>query len=187
MVIPYGADDRIVVLFVSAPPETLGKLEPEQRAVEGAEGWRLNAAAADSAWIAEVREAFRRSIFFPTENLLSINVECYYPRPKSHYDRKGRYRLDAPLEVDGGACLAAVARAVFEALDGVVWKSRDQLVRFVVLKAYTDPDSQPSTLISVEKRPTPERTERRRRKRSTEAGRCERPLKKGGADDHGEG
>jgi len=154
--------DRIVLMHVSAPPETIGRPTADhRRTVDGATLLRFNASADDMAWIAEIREAFHRCIFFPTEDLLIVNVECSYPRPKNHYDRKGRMRLDAPLEMEGGPCITAVFRAVVEACDGVVWKSRDQILRFSVRKQYVNELKEPKTLISVEKRQERPRTGRR--------------------------
>ena len=73
---------------------------------------------------------------------LSVTLEFYFPRPKSHY-RTGRnahlLRDAAPDYPTGKPDIDKLARAILDALTGIWWDDDSRVVSLEAVKIYVDP------------------------------------------------
>lgn len=79
-----------------------------------------------------------------------LQLVLHFPRPKSHYGRGSQaavLRADAPAYVATRPDAGKVARAIEDALTGIVWRDDSQVADLRVVKMYGDP---PQALVSVE-------------------------------------
>jgi Holliday junction resolvase RusA-like endonuclease len=78
---------------------------------------------------------------------IALTLTFYYPRPQSHFTRKG-LRPDAPSVKDNGTDLSNLIKAVEDALTGIVWHDDRQICWEFARKVYTLVE--PRTEIKVE-------------------------------------
>lgn len=81
-----------------------------------------------------------------------VRMELYlhFPRPKSHYGRGSQaavLRVDAPAYVATRPDAGKVARAIEDALTGIVWRDDSQVADLRVVKLYGDP---PRAVVRIE-------------------------------------
>lgn len=77
---------------------------------------------------------------------VGIVLDLYFQRPKAHYRRSGELREDAPEYVTTRPDGDKVARAVADALTGVVYRDDSQVAEWVIGKRYGDP---PRAMVTV--------------------------------------
>ena len=92
------------------------------------------------AWRAVVQDA-ARAVFPPEVPLLSghveLRLEFQVMRPKGHYGARG-LRASAPVHPTTKPDLLKMARAVEDALTGVLWRDDAQIVTEILTKRYAD-------------------------------------------------
>jgi crossover junction endodeoxyribonuclease RusA len=78
-----------------------------------------------------------------------VGVSCllYFQRPKSHYRANGKLRDDAPEYVTTRPDADKVARAIADAMTGVVYRDDSLIGEWSIVKTYGDP---PRVIVSVE-------------------------------------
>lgn len=69
---------------------------------------------------------------------IQLTLEFYRPRPKGHFGKNG-VKKTAPLFPTTRPDLLKMARAVEDALTGVVWRDDSQIVLETLVKYYDDP------------------------------------------------
>ena len=81
---------------------------------------------------------------------VSVEVDCYFPRPPSHLTKAGTVRASAPswpprADVDN------LAKGILDAItdSGVFWADDDQVVDLQIRKAYSRPGAGGRTIITV--------------------------------------
>lgn len=142
---------------VSGLPAPSGsrRIVPIRRA-DGSQTYRLVADRRVSDWIAAVRAEAARAMAGqpPWDGPIRVDLEFRFPRPLAHYrgGRRGtdRLRPDAPKLVVKRPDLDKLARAVLDALTGVVWLDDAQVARLSAWKYY---DEAPNVFICVQRRP----------------------------------
>lgn len=105
-----------------------------------------------STWRASVRlfavQAMKaESGFKPYEGPVSILCEFLLARPKSHSNSKGVLKPNAPIYPCKDPDLTKLVRGVEDALNGLVWKDDNQVVRQSNVKRYTD--GTPGVMLTV--------------------------------------
>ena len=73
-----------------------------------------------------------------------INLNFYFPRPKSHSNALGVIKASAPEYKQSKPDLDKLIRAVGDALTGIVVKDDSQFVQIEAAKFYTGQDRQPA-------------------------------------------
>lgn len=100
---------------------------------------------------ADVREEVRRrmAVDGPLPGPMSIRIEFLFPRPKAHYNARGGLTPRAPAHPAKRPDVDKLARAVLDALTGLVWADDAQVVRLLAVKAYST-KGEPTTTIVIE-------------------------------------
>lgn len=107
-----------------------------------------------AAYRADIREEVGRKMPWVgpvADRPFIVRVEFHMPRPKGHYGAKG-LRATAPRWPTKRPDVDKLARAVLDALTGLVWADDSQVVRLMATKVWaTFADGQsPSTSIIIE-------------------------------------
>lgn len=70
---------------------------------------------------------------------VSVSLLIHLQRPKAHYRRDGDLKPDAPMHVTTRPDADKIARAVADALTGVVYRDDSQIAHWDIEKFYGDP------------------------------------------------
>lgn len=70
---------------------------------------------------------------------LIASFRFYVPRPKSHYNSKGELKANAPAFVTKKPDVLKLARAVEDAMTGIVYRDDSQIVQEHLFKSYGEP------------------------------------------------
>jgi crossover junction endodeoxyribonuclease RusA len=81
-------------------------------------------------------DAWERPLF---DGALLATFRFYVPRPKSHYNSKGELKANAPAFVTKKPDVLKLARAVEDALTGIVYRDDSQIVIENISKHYGEP------------------------------------------------
>ncbi len=105
-------------------------------------------------WTASVTLAAQRSYGrSPTDGGVRVVIDCFFRRPKAHY-RTGRkahlLREDAPSVHVQTPDVDKLARAILDALTGVIYHDDSQVSALMVTKAWSDVDEALITITSYE-------------------------------------
>jgi crossover junction endodeoxyribonuclease RusA len=73
----------------------------------------------------------------PFEGAVDVEMVFFFPRPKSHFTKKG-LRPDAPTHHIARPDVSKLVRSVEDALNGVVFKDDSAIARLVTVKLYTE-------------------------------------------------
>ena len=88
------------------------------------------------------------------EHCFRVRTLIVLPRPKSHF-RTGKYshllRDDAPVWVSkrGAGDVDNYAKAIYDSLEGVIWKNDSQIVQDEVAKRYARHNEKPQAVVVV--------------------------------------
>ena len=80
------------------------------------------------------------SNFNPSENEIHIKIDVEYAPPKSYSKKKRQMLIDGQVGYTHKPDCDNIAKAVLDALNGVVWKDDKQVVGLLVFKAYGKED-----------------------------------------------
>lgn len=69
---------------------------------------------------------------------ISVKFHFYLPRPKGHFGTKG-LRPSAPKHITTKPDVLKLARAVEDALTGIIWRDDSQIVDELLYKSYGEP------------------------------------------------
>lgn len=72
------------------------------------------------------------------DGALAVSFAVYLPRPKSHFGKRG-LRPSAPAFPTVKPDVLKLARAIEDALTGIVWRDDAQIVKEVLSKEYGEP------------------------------------------------
>ncbi len=115
-----------------------------------------------SAVTAEIRVTHGdASDWYMLADPISMRLSFRMPRPASHFlPANGKrsapvLRLDAPHWTPSGADIDKLARAVLDALTGVVYADDSQVVSVVAAKRYATPGEGPGLRLELRRAPTP--------------------------------
>lgn len=140
-----------LVFFVEGRPQTAGSKTAVP--ITNGQGERVATRVVESgdrkakaAWREDVREAARRAIAevggdWPTSDALSVRFEFSRRRPKGHYGsgrNAGVVKDSAPRHPTTRPDLLKVARAVEDALSGIVWHDDSVIVEETLGKGWGD-------------------------------------------------
>lgn len=73
------------------------------------------------------------------EGPLYVGMKFFKPRPKGHFNSKGEVKPSAPRYPTTRPDVLKLARAVEDALTGVVWRDDAQIVCETIIKLYGSP------------------------------------------------
>jgi hypothetical protein len=73
------------------------------------------------------------------DSALWAAMRFYFPRPKSHFNSKGQLKLKAPAFVTKKPDALKLARAVEDAMTGIVYRDDSQIVSENISKHYGEP------------------------------------------------
>ncbi len=73
------------------------------------------------------------------EGAIIASFRFYFPRPKSHYNSKGELKSTAPAFVTKKPDVLKLARAVEDAMTGIVYRDDSQIVQEHLFKSYGEP------------------------------------------------
>ncbi len=91
----------------------------------------------------------------PVDYCVSLQLWFQMPRPKAHYNSKGKLRDSAPFWCPKRPDVGKLARAVEDALTGIIWKDDSQIVTATLDKHY---DEKPGVWINVFPQPEPQKS-----------------------------
>lgn len=94
-----------------------------------------------------IARAVREKIDTPVRGWVSLQVDFFFARPKSHYGKKG-VLPSAPVQYIAKPDLDKLQRAVMDALTGVLYADDAQVSYINASKAYS-PDGTPSVYIEA--------------------------------------
>lgn len=77
---------------------------------------------------------------------LGVRLLLYFSRPKAHYRANGELRADAPTFVEKRPDAEKVARAVADAMTGIVYRDDSQIAVWQIEKQYAE---SPCTRVAV--------------------------------------
>jgi Holliday junction resolvase RusA-like endonuclease len=89
--------------------------------------------------------------FFQRGEAVNVTAVFQFSRPKSHLRRDGSLTKSAPREKASKPDIDKLARAVLDALTGVMFHDDSQVVELTVSKRYSDPGASPGVEITVER------------------------------------
>lgn len=89
------------------------------------------------SWKGQVAMAARQATKALAEGPLVVSMTFYIPRPKGHYGTKG-VRPGAPMRPTVRPDVLKLARAVEDAMSGIVYRDDSQIVKEVLVKQYTE-------------------------------------------------
>ena len=78
--------------------------------------------------------------FNPSENEIYIKIDATYAPPKSYSKKKRQMLIDGQVGYTQKPDCDNIAKAVLDALNGVVWKDDKQVVGLLVFKTYGEED-----------------------------------------------
>ena len=93
-------------------------------------------AAALDADCGKALDAWERPLF---DVALTASFRFYFPRPKSHYNSKGELKPNAPAFITKKPDALKLARAVEDAMTGIVYRDDSQIVSENISKHYGEP------------------------------------------------
>ena len=93
-------------------------------------------AAAMEANCGKALDAWERPLF---DGALLATFRFYVPRPKSHFNSKGELKANAPAFITKKPDVLKLARAVEDALTGIVYRDDSQIVQEHLFKSYGEP------------------------------------------------
>jgi len=116
----------------------------------GSSGYRWRMAVREAA-LAAVEEEPESLPLFPTEPL-KVTMAFRFERPKGHYNKHGALRNSAPYYHIVRPDVLKLARAVEDALTGIVWRDDSQIVCENLMKTYIDAEDgwYPGVRVEVE-------------------------------------
>jgi Holliday junction resolvase RusA-like endonuclease len=116
----------------------------------GSSGYRWRMAIRDAALAALDREPESLPLF-PAEPL-KVTMTFRFERPKGHYNKHGGLRKSAPYYHIVRPDALKLARAVEDALTGIVWRDDSQIVCENLTKTYIDAENgwYPGVKVEVE-------------------------------------
>ena len=76
----------------------------------------------------------------PSENEIYIKIDAIYAPPKSYSKKKRQMLIDGQVGYTHKPDCDNIAKAVLDALNGVVWKDDKQVVGLLVFKVYGEED-----------------------------------------------
>jgi Holliday junction resolvase RusA-like endonuclease len=116
----------------------------------GTAGYRWRMAVREAA-LAALEEEPESLPLFPTEPL-KVTMAFRFERPKGHYNKHGGLRNSAPYYHIVRPDALKLARAVEDALTGIVWRDDSQIVFENLMKTYIDAESgwYPGVKVEVE-------------------------------------
>lgn len=128
-----------IQFFVPGQPKTAGSKRAFMRP-----GMKFPVIVDDCAkgkdWRGDVKrfavEAFRSETL--VEGPLTVSLTFIMPRPKYHYRSNGELKDNAPALHTSKPDVLKMARAIEDALTGVVWKDDSQIAVEVLTKRYGD-------------------------------------------------
>jgi len=110
-------------------------------------------------WRAAIREAALEALGIEPESLplfateaLRVAMVFHFERPKAHYNKRGQLKNFVPHYHTVRPDVLKLARAVEDALTGIVWRDDSQIVAEHLTKIYADPQngSYPGVTVEVE-------------------------------------
>lgn len=125
--------------------------QPRARAVAFAGRARVyNHAPKADAWKAEIKKSFDGATPRPLSGAVSICVEFWMPRPKSHYNKSGNLKPSAAAEPIDRNDLDNMAKAVMDALTAAkVWHDDGQVTHATLSKMWAEKPEDAGAWISV--------------------------------------
>lgn len=133
---------RIVTFDVSGIPAPQGS--KRYLGTSGGKGILVESSKRVAPWRADVRAAaIQVQPFPPLDGALDVELTFRLPRPMGHYGtggNAGAVRRSAPTYPYRKPDIDKLARAVLDALRGVIWLDDAQVVRLHATKDYTESD-----------------------------------------------
>ncbi|MEM3050322.1 MAG: RusA family crossover junction endodeoxyribonuclease [Thermoplasmata archaeon] len=126
-----------------------GEPKPQGSKVRGRGGGLYEASREVAAW--RERVALATSAVFhgdPVDEPVAVNLAFAFMRPRGHYGKKG-LRRSAPCHKVSRPDLDKLARAVLDAITGVVIRDDAQVVRLQATKIFADDKYPGGAYISV--------------------------------------
>lgn len=99
----------------------------------------------EGRFLLSVREQYKRELL---EGPLRVEMLFLFPRPQSHYGKKG-LKSSAPAYHTKKPDLDNLVKFAKDCLNNEVWNDDCQVTRLTVVKKYIDPDEKPSTTIII--------------------------------------
>tara|TARA_R110002126_G_scaffold15112_4_gene62226 strand:+ start:1828 stop:2259 length:432 start_codon:yes stop_codon:yes gene_type:complete len=89
--------------------------------------------------------------FFQKGEAVNVNAVFLFSRPMSHLKKDGSLTKSAPREKASKPDIDKLARALLDALTGVMFYDDSQVVDLTVSKRYSDPGASPGVEITIER------------------------------------
>lgn len=140
---PAGSKQSFVPLDKRLVSQRWPRGEPYPNGRGGAVVTTVDANPDAGKWKMYVQAIARRHYHGPpATTAVSVVFRFYLPRPNAHFGsgrNAQRIRPSAPLFPAGKPDVLKLARAIEDALTGVVWKDDSQIVTELIEKCYGDP------------------------------------------------
>lgn len=142
-------DDRPLVVGVAGEPIPQGSMRAF--VVKGGRPIVTADNARTRPWKASVADAAATAVerrgMAPLAGPVDVDVVFRMPRPKGHFNRHGALLPSSPSTPAGRPDIDKLARAVLDALTGIVFRDDSQVVRLGLAKVYAD---DPGATITIE-------------------------------------
>jgi len=99
--------------------------------------WQAVVSSAALAAVAQTGDGVQGMSMF--DSALWAAMRFYFPRPKSHFNSKGQLKLKAPTFITKKPDALKLARAVEDAMTGIVYRDDSQIVSENISKHYGEP------------------------------------------------
>jgi len=140
----------VVSFFVPGRPKPKGSTHSFNHPVTGAVITKQQGAKVLPVWQARIAHEAKMSGAVVAEGPVSVCAWFSFTRPKSHSNRHG-LRADAPLRPTSRAVgdVDKLARALLDALTGVVWHDDSQCCSLRVSKHYCKPGAADGVAVEI--------------------------------------